>query len=100
MVNKIIKTGVAEQTLRSHNGTPDLVQAVLALLKTILEPAEIACAGDNDVPDAIEANLAWPCDHGYVQGGRLTLKLETLDAEEFAADKAAREANFAKSQAA
>ena len=95
MVDRIIKTDVVKQTLRTREGTPDLVQGVLALLKVILKRSEIACAmGKDELPDVIGASLAWPSDHGHIQGGRLTLTLEALDAEEFAADKAEREAVF------
>jgi hypothetical protein len=69
----------------SRDGTPNLVSLTKALLANLMEHIRVALDND-EYPHCIEVSHTWSSggETGAIAGGRLTLTMEALNAEEYA----------------
>ena len=72
----------------SPNGTPNVVSLTKALLANLMENIRVALE-NKEYPHRIEVSHTWKNKNGgSIAGGRLTLVLEALSPEEYAAAQA------------
>ena len=82
----------AAKVAGSPDGTPNIVSLTKALLLNLMDRIKEALATD-EYPHHIEVSHTWENkDGGDIAGGRLTLTLDVLDADEYAEAQAEIEA--------
>ena len=82
-----MKTSVSEAKVAgSKDGTPNIVSLTKALLLNLMDRIQEALENDTAYPHRIEVSHTWSSGGytGAIAGGRLTLVLEALDADEYA----------------